>query len=142
LNYVTDFDDAVGAMAARSFTALVGSAPRDVRESAAGIHFNRPSNNGALPKKAEIQLESGTVQLRLLSDVAPVTIARFAELAASGAYDGKTFHRIVPNFVVQGGSPARTNTRAPHPASCGTRWVRAHGIFVALSASPHAGRHG
>ena len=43
--------------------------------------------------------------LRLLTDVAPVTVARFAALAAQGYYDGLTFHRIVPNFVVQGGSP-------------------------------------
>ena len=34
-----------------------------------------------------------------------MTVARFALLATSGAYNGKTFHRIVPNFVVQGGSP-------------------------------------
>ena len=43
--------------------------------------------------------------LRLLLDVAPVTVARFAELAAQGFYKDRTFHRVVPNFVVQGGSP-------------------------------------
>jgi cyclophilin family peptidyl-prolyl cis-trans isomerase len=45
------------------------------------------------------------VTLKLLTDVAPVTVARFAELAAQGVYNNRTFHRIVPNFVVQGGSP-------------------------------------
>ena len=84
LNYVPDFDDAVGAMAARSFTALVGSAPADVAKRRRYPLQPTEQQLGALPKTAEIQLESGTVQLRLLSDVAPVTIARFAELAASG----------------------------------------------------------
>ena len=41
----------------------------------------------------------------LLTDVAPVTVARFAALVAAGAYNNRTFHRVVPNFVVQGGSP-------------------------------------
>jgi cyclophilin family peptidyl-prolyl cis-trans isomerase len=50
-------------------------------------------------------LEGGLVTLSLLKDVAPVTIARFAELASRGYYNGLTFHRVVPNFVVQGGSP-------------------------------------
>ncbi len=57
------------------------------------------------PSQARIQLEEGTVTLRLLPDVAPVTVARFAALATQGYYNGLTFHRVVPNFVVQGGSP-------------------------------------
>ena len=52
-----------------------------------------------------MQLEGGAVTLRLLPDVAPVTVARFAALASQGYYDGLTFHRVLPNFVVQGGSP-------------------------------------
>ena len=59
----------------------------------------------SLPSEAFLQLEEGTVMLRLLPDVAPVTVARFAALATQGYYNGLTFHRIVPNFVVQGGSP-------------------------------------
>jgi len=54
------------------------------------------------------------VSLRLLPDAAPVTVARFAELASQNFYNGRTFHRIVPNFVVQGGSPgANEYTGAP-----------------------------
>lgn len=47
----------------------------------------------------------GTVELALLSDDAPVAAATFAELAERGKFNGLTFHRIAPNFVVQGGSP-------------------------------------
>jgi cyclophilin family peptidyl-prolyl cis-trans isomerase len=45
------------------------------------------------------------VTIDLLPADAPVTIARFAALVKAGYYNGLTFHRIVPNFVVQGGSP-------------------------------------
>ena len=43
--------------------------------------------------------------MQLLPDEAPVTVSVFAQLADSGQYNGLTFHRIVPNFVIQGGSP-------------------------------------
>jgi len=47
----------------------------------------------------------GTVELALFTSEAPATVLRFARLAEAGYYNGLTFHRIVPNFVVQGGSP-------------------------------------
>jgi len=47
----------------------------------------------------------GAFELRLLIDEAPATIARFVSLIREGYYDGLTFHRIVPNFIIQGGSP-------------------------------------
>jgi cyclophilin family peptidyl-prolyl cis-trans isomerase len=59
-----------------------------------------------LPKVAVISMEgAGDIQLELLGSEAPVTVARFSELARAGYYDGLTFHRVVPNFVIQGGSP-------------------------------------
>jgi len=59
-----------------------------------------------LPSRARIQMaRGGTFELELLSDEAPATVARFARLARARYYDGLTFHRVVPNFVVQGGSP-------------------------------------
>jgi cyclophilin family peptidyl-prolyl cis-trans isomerase len=60
----------------------------------------------ALPRAATLQLEDGAiVEIELFVDVAPVMVARFAELARAGHYDGLTFHRVAPNFVIQGGSP-------------------------------------
>jgi peptidyl-prolyl cis-trans isomerase B (cyclophilin B) len=66
-----------------------------------------------LPSEAIIELEEGSVTIDLLLDVAPVTVARFAALARAGAYDNRTFHRVVPNFVVQGGSPGANEYAAP-----------------------------
>jgi cyclophilin family peptidyl-prolyl cis-trans isomerase/HEAT repeat protein len=56
---------------------------------------------------ARVAMKSGKVffiDLRL--DLAPLTVARFVRLAKDGYYNGLTFHRVVPNFVIQGGSPA------------------------------------
>jgi cyclophilin family peptidyl-prolyl cis-trans isomerase len=47
----------------------------------------------------------GEMELRLLASEAPTNTARFARLARSGYFDGLTFHRVAPNFVIQGGSP-------------------------------------
>jgi cyclophilin family peptidyl-prolyl cis-trans isomerase/HEAT repeat protein len=47
----------------------------------------------------------GSIDLALFASEAPATVLRFAELAESGYYDGLAFHRVVPNFAVQGGSP-------------------------------------
>lgn len=51
----------------------------------------------------------GEIRIELLADVAPKTVARFTELAASGFYDGTTFHRILPGFMIQGGDPNSRN---------------------------------
>lgn len=55
---------------------------------------------------ARVKLRSGKIfYIRLHSDVAPLAVARFVRLATAGYYNGLTFHRVVPNFVIQGGSP-------------------------------------
>lgn len=56
--------------------------------------------------KARVTIRGvGTFELALFTAQAPATVLRFARLAAAGYYNGLTFHRIVPNFVIQGGSP-------------------------------------
>ncbi len=54
---------------------------------------------------ARIHTSRGTIDIRLLPDKAPVTVANFVHLARSGFYNGLTFHRVVPGFVIQGGDP-------------------------------------
>src|SRR6185295_11713204 len=49
--------------------------------------------------------DMGAFELVLFTQEAPATVLRFVHLAESGYYNGLTFHRVVPNFVIQGGSP-------------------------------------
>ena len=53
-------------------------------------------------KKAIIETEKGDIVLELFPNEAPGTVANFEKLANSGFYDGLTFHRVIPNFVIQG----------------------------------------
>lgn len=58
----------------------------------------------------------GEIRFELLADVAPLTAAHFASLAEQSYYDGVTFHRVVPGFMLQGGDP---NTRDRDPRNDG-----------------------
>ena len=52
----------------------------------------------------------GTIEATLNANVAPITVSNFCHLAESGFYDGLTFHRVVPGFMIQGGDPAGDGT--------------------------------
>lgn len=54
---------------------------------------------------AEGETETGEIVIRLRADVAPITVKNFTSLVSSGFYDGLTFHRIMPGFMIQGGDP-------------------------------------
>ena len=65
-----------------------------------------PSTADLPSDPARVKLKSGKVfYIRLRTDATPLTVARFVRLARAGYYNGLTFHRVVPNFVIQGGSP-------------------------------------
>lgn len=55
--------------------------------------------------KAVIETKLGNVELRFFPDVAPNHVNNFIELAKKGFYDGTTFHRVIPGFMIQGGDP-------------------------------------
>ena len=61
-----------------------------------------------MKKYAIISTEKGTMKAELYADETPGTVANFVELAGHNFYDGLTFHRVIPDFVIQGGCP---NTR-------------------------------
>jgi peptidyl-prolyl cis-trans isomerase B (cyclophilin B) len=54
---------------------------------------------------AIIETKFGNIELRLFPDVAPEHVNNFIELANKGFYDGTTFHRVIPGFMIQGGDP-------------------------------------
>lgn len=55
--------------------------------------------------KVRVNTDKGEIIIRLLTDEAPCTASNFADLVEAGFYDGLTFHRVVPDFVIQGGCP-------------------------------------
>lgn len=59
------------------------------------------------------QTNRGPIHLRLHDDKAPVTVASFVNLAKRGYYDGLSFHRVISDFMVQGGCPLGTGTGGP-----------------------------
>jgi peptidyl-prolyl cis-trans isomerase B (cyclophilin B) len=69
-----------------------------------------PLAGGAVQKIAVIETARGTIYCVLRPDVAPKTVANFEKLANEGFYDGKTFFRVEPGFVIQGGSPTNDAT--------------------------------
>ncbi|WP_017184962.1 peptidylprolyl isomerase [Alkalibacillus haloalkaliphilus] len=65
-------------------------------------------------KKATIQFENGEqIKIDLFEDGAPNTVENFVKLANDGFYDGLTFHRVIPGFVIQGGCPTGNGTGGP-----------------------------
>ena len=58
-----------------------------------------------MAKQATIETNKGTIVAELYDGEAPATVANFEKLANSGFYDGVKFHRVIPDFVVQGGDP-------------------------------------
>ena len=61
-------------------------------------------------RKAVIETNKGTITIELYEDKAPVTAGNFIDLVGRGFYDGLTFHRYEPGFVIQGGDPAGNGT--------------------------------
>jgi cyclophilin family peptidyl-prolyl cis-trans isomerase len=62
---------------------------------------------------ATMQTNKGTIELELFDGDAPKTVGNFTKLARDGFYDGVIFHRVIPDFMIQGGDPTGTGTGGP-----------------------------
>jgi peptidyl-prolyl cis-trans isomerase B (cyclophilin B) len=69
--------------------------------------------------RAVIETKFGEIELEFLADKAPGHVKNFLDLARKGFYDGTTFHRVIPGFMIQGGDPNTRDPQAPR-ASHGT----------------------
>lgn len=104
--YLGDWDPAVAQAAAQAFQKVTGQArqPAPATRPLAAPDF--AALDGAAGKHLRITMaDGGVIELRLLPAEAPATVARVVALAQRGHYNGLTFHRVEPTFVLQGGSP-------------------------------------
>ncbi len=76
---------------------------------------------------ATIETSRGTIEVELFAQDAPLTINNFVFLAREGFYNGTKFHRVIPNFMVQGGDPTGTGTGGPGYKFADERNSRKHG---------------
>ena len=91
--------------------------------------------------KGAIHTKKGIIAFELYDDDAPIAVANFKKLVAEGFYDGLTFHRVIPDFMVQGGCPNGTGSGGPgYTINCeltGIKQYHDRGVF----SMAHRGRN-
>ncbi len=91
----------------------------------------------------EIQTGKGVLKFELYDDDAPGTVANFKKLISEGFYDGLTFHRVIPDFMVQGGCPSGSGSGGPgYTINCETKGSRQHhdrGVMSMAHRGPNTG---
>jgi len=105
--YLSDYDPMVAERVAGLLTEWTGQIRQASPHPATRLPLPSPEEVDRLARSRVIleMEEGGEIEIRLLAHLAPTNAARFARLARSGFFDGLTFHRVVSNFVLQGGSP-------------------------------------
>ena len=94
------------------------------------------SSNSMDGPKAVIETDFGYIVIQLYADAAPGHVDNFVQLAGQGYYDGTTFHRIIPGFMIQGGDPnsrdedRRTHGMGGHSAKGPNTVVNAEPVLV------------
>lgn len=83
--------------------------------------------------KAILETKFGNITLKFFPDVAPGHVKNFLDLAGKGFYDGTTFHRVIPNFMIQGGDPNSKNADKRSHGMGGPGYT----IKAEFNAKPH-----
>lgn len=132
----------VACLAVAGAALLVGALVAGCQET------NHPTPTGKGTPMAEplpqvtLQTDKGNIVLELAEDDAPNTVANFISLAEKGFYDGLAFHRVIPDFMVQGGCPLGTGTGGPGYViadECGPRQRHTRGVISMANAGPNTG---
>jgi peptidyl-prolyl cis-trans isomerase B (cyclophilin B) len=113
------------------------------------LQFEKPERvlEQAEPATAVVGTSEGTFEIELDTRTSPKTTNSFAFLAEEGFYDGTTFHRIVPGFVIQGGDPIGTGTGGPgyfvdEPPPADTEYLRGTVAMANVPGVDPPGRSG
>ena len=128
--YLADFDPAVADTAAAMVSQWAGrtyrSAPRPLPS------VDGPPDDPASLRNVRVRVTmsassgGGSFEIRLFPSDAPATVSRFVQLVRAGYYNGLTIHRVVPDFVVQGGSPGANEYMGDGPFMRDEVGVRSH----------------
>jgi len=93
--------------------------------------------------KAEMHTNKGVMHIDLYDAETPIAVKNFTDLAKKGFYDGLTFHRVIPDFMIQGGCPNGTGTGGPgYTIDCETSAEKQHherGVLSMAHAGPNTG---
>src|SRR3982751_4276656 len=93
--------------------------------------------------KAIIKTEKGDMTVEFYDTDAPNTVANFKKLAKEGFYDGLSFHRVIPNFMIQGGCPNGNGTGGPgYTIQCetrGSKQIHDRGVMSMAHRGPNTG---
>jgi cyclophilin family peptidyl-prolyl cis-trans isomerase len=78
--------------------------------------------SGTTLTQGEIHTNKGVLKFELYDDAAPIAVANFKKLITEGFYNGLTFHRVIPDFMIQGGCPNGTGAGGPgYTINCETK---------------------
>jgi peptidyl-prolyl cis-trans isomerase B (cyclophilin B) len=98
------------------FAHVVGLGAAGLRRPAivlALTHQQRAPGGQQMPSNATIETNHGPIEVELFDEDAPETVANFRKLAGDGFYDGLIFHRVIRDFMIQGGCPSGKGTGGP-----------------------------
>jgi peptidyl-prolyl cis-trans isomerase B (cyclophilin B) len=94
-------------------------------------------------KTAEMHTSKGVMKIQFFEEDAPGTVKNFVDLSKKGFYDGVSFHRVIPNFVVQGGDPTGTGAGGPgYTINCeltGNNQYHDRGVLSMAHRGPNTG---
>jgi peptidyl-prolyl cis-trans isomerase B (cyclophilin B) len=104
---------ALGTCALGALAACGGGEGAPPAEAAQTVAFETPARTSGPREEAVLAIRGlGEIRFELLADAAPETVEHFKKLATTGFFDGTTFHRVIPDFMIQGGDP-QTRDRDP-----------------------------
>lgn len=93
--------------------------------------------------KGKIHTAKGVLTFELYDDDAPIAVANFKKLVSAGFYNGLTFHRVIPNFMIQGGCPDGTGAGGPgYTINCETKGAKQYhdrGVMSMAHRGPNTG---
>jgi cyclophilin family peptidyl-prolyl cis-trans isomerase len=93
--------------------------------------------------QGEIHTNKGVMKFELYDDATPIAVANFKKLISEGFYNGLSFHRVIPNFMIQGGCPNGTGAGGPgYTINCETNAAKQHhdrGVLSMAHRGPNTG---